>query len=161
MVALAAPFLTQGQQGKLASLIQAGNRKAALDMIRAGADVNEAQPDGTRPIHWAVYRVDYELMDALIAKKAKVDVTNELGSTPLTEAVKLGESRLVKTLLDAGSGAEGANEDGQTALMLAIKNGDLAIAQMLVNAGANVNSVEKVQNQTPLMWAAAANRNAA
>jgi hypothetical protein len=25
-------------------------------------------------------------MDALIAKKAKVDVTNEFGSTPLTEA---------------------------------------------------------------------------
>ena len=63
-------------------------------------------------------------------------------------------------LLDAGSGPEGANEDGQTALMLAIKNGDLPLVQMLVNAGANVNVVEKVQDQTPLMWAAAANRNA-
>src|SRR5207244_1180115 len=30
----------------------------------------------TRPIHWAVYRVDYELMEALIAKKARVDVRN-------------------------------------------------------------------------------------
>ena len=49
-------------------------------MIQAGADVNEAQPDGTRPIHWAVYRVDYDLVDALIAKKAKVDVANEFGS---------------------------------------------------------------------------------
>ena len=83
MVAVAALFLAQAQQGKLASLIQAGNRKVALDMIRAGADVNEAQPDGTRPIHWAVYRVDYELLEALIAKKAKANVTNELGSTPL------------------------------------------------------------------------------
>src|SRR5438876_3944520 len=45
----------------LADLIQAGNRKTALDRIRTGgADVHEAQPDGTRPIHWAVYRVDYE-----------------------------------------------------------------------------------------------------
>ena len=158
---LAAPSLPQAQPGKLAGLIQAGNRKAALDLIRAGADVNEAQPDGTRPIHWAVYRADYELLEALIAKNAKADVRNELGSTPLAEAVKLGDSRLVKMLLDAGSGPEGANEDGQTALMLAIKNGDLPIVQMLVNAGANVNVVEKVQNQTPLMWAAAANRNAA
>ncbi len=79
--------------GSLAGLIQAGDRKAALDKIRAGADVNEAQPDGTRPIHWAVYRVDYELLDALIAKKAKVDVTNEFGSTPLAEAVKLADAR--------------------------------------------------------------------
>jgi ankyrin repeat protein len=160
IVALTAAYVAQAQKGKLASLIQAGDRKAALDMIRSGADVNEAQPDGTRPIHWAVYRVDYELMEALLAKKAKADVRNELGATPLTEAVKLGDARLVKMLLDAGSGPEGANDDGQSALMLAIKNGDLTIVQMLVNAGANVNAVEKVQDQTPLMWAAAANQNA-
>ena len=82
-----------------------------------------------------------------------------MGSTPLAEAVKLGDARLVKMLLDAGSGPEGTNDDGQTALMLAIKNGDLALAQMLVNAGANVNAVEKVQDQTPLMWAASASQN--
>src|SRR5437868_8852984 len=100
-------------------------------------------------------------MEALIAKKAKADVRNELGSTPLAEAVKVGDLRMVKMLLDAGSGPEGANEDGQSALMLAIKNGDLPIVRMLVDAGANVNVVEKVQDQTPLMWAAAATRNAA
>ena len=58
----------QVPKDSLASLIEAGNHKAALARIRAGADVNEAQPDGTRPIHWAVYRVDYEILDALIAK---------------------------------------------------------------------------------------------
>ncbi len=60
--------------------------------IRAGADVNEAQPDGTRPIHWAVFKVDYELLDALIARKAKADVTNEFGDTPLAEAVKVTDA---------------------------------------------------------------------
>ena len=129
--------------GALASLIQKGDRKAALEKIRAGADVNEAQPDGTRPIHWAVFKVDYELLDALIAKKAKADVTNEFGATPLAEAVKVTDARMVKTLLDAGAGVEGANLDGETALMLAIKTGELPIVQMLINAGANVNTVEK------------------
>src|SRR5262245_25950833 len=151
---------TQAQKGSLADLIQSGNRKAALDRIRTGADVNEAQPDGTRAIHWAVYRVDYELIETLIAKKAKVDVTNEFGSTPLAEAVKLADARIVKMLLDAGAGVEGANEDGQTALMLAIKTAELPIVEMLVKAGANVNAVEKFENQTPLMWAAAAPKNA-
>ncbi len=145
----------------LASLIQAGNRKAALDQIRTGADVNAAQPDGTRPIHWAVYRVDYELLDALIAKKAKVDVTNEFGSTPLAEAVKLADARMVKTLLDAGAGPESPNQDGETALMLAIKTGEFPIVDMLIKAGANVNVIEKFHNQTPLMYAAAAPKNAA
>ena len=149
------------QSGSLADLIQTGNRKAALERIRSrGADVNEAQPDGTRPIHWAVFKVDYELLDALIAKKAKADVTNEFGATPLAEAVKLADARMVKMLLDAGAGVEGANQDGQTALMLAIKTGELPIVEMLVKAGANVNTVEKFQNQTPLMWAATAPKNA-
>src|SRR5262252_2850983 len=161
ITAAVGPALGQSQKGSLADLIQAGNRKAALDRIRTGADVNEAQPDGTRPIHWAVYRVDYELIDALIARKAKVDVTNEFGSTPLAEAVKLADARMVKTLLDAGAGVEGPNEDGQTALMLAIKTGELPIVEMLVKAGANVNAIEKFENQTPLMWAVVAPKNAA
>jgi ankyrin repeat protein len=153
-------YLAQGQPGKLATLIEEGKRAAAFEMIRSGADVNEAQLDGTRPVHWAVYRVDYDLMAALIAKKAKVDVANEFGYTPLSEAVKQGDARMVKMLMDAGSGTEGANDDGQTALMIAIKNGDLPIFQMLIDAGAKINVVEKVQDQTPLMWAAAATRNA-
>src|SRR5688572_8992898 len=161
LVAAAAPILPQTQSGQLAGVIQEGRRAAARAMIEAGADVNEAQPDGTRPIHWAVYRVDHDLVDALIARKARVDVANEFGHTPLAEAVRQGDARLVKALLGAGSGAEGANADGQTALMIAIKNGDLPIVQMLVDAGARVDVVENVQEQTPLMWAAAATRNAA
>lgn len=161
IVAAGAMFLAQSTQGELASRIQAGDRRAALEMIEAGADVNEAQPDGTRPIHWAVYRVDHELVDELIARRAEVDVMNELGSTPLAEAVRLRDVEMVRTLLAAGSGPEGANPDGQTALMLAIKNGDLEIVEMLVAAGADVNAVERVQDQTPLMWAAAAGQNAA
>src|SRR5688572_7425718 len=150
----------QTRPGSLASLIQRGDRKAALERIRGGADVNEAQPDGTRPIHWAVFKVDHELLDALIEKQAKADVTNEFGATPLAEAVKVTDARMVKTLLGAGAGVEAANLDGESALMLAIKTGELPIVQMLIDAGANVNTVEKVHNQTPLMYAAAADKNA-
>ena len=160
LISAAVPVLAQGQKDSLASLIQSGNRKAALDRIRAGADVNEAQPDGTRPVHWAVYRVDHELLQALIARKAKVDVTNDFGSTPLAEAVKLADATMVKMLLDAGAGVEGANQDGQTALMLAIKAGELPIVELLMKAGANVNVIEKFEGQTPLMWAVVAPKNA-
>jgi uncharacterized protein len=160
-VAVAAvPVCAQPQKGSLATLIQEGNRKAALAQIRAGADVNEAQPDGTRPIQWAVYKVDYELLDALIAKKAKVDVSNEFGSTPLAEAAKLADARMVKSLLDAGARPDNPNQDGETALMLAIKTGALPVVEMLIKAGANVNARETFHNQTALMWAAAAPKNA-
>jgi len=156
----AIPAFAQAPTDSLAALIQNGNRKAALDRIRAGAGVNEAQPDGTRPIHWAVYKVDYELLDALIAKKAQVDVSNEFGSTPLAEAAKLGDARMVKALLDAGAKPDTPNQDGETALMLAIKTGELPVVEMLVKAGANVNARETFHKQTALMWAAAAPKNA-
>ena len=158
--AAAAPVWAQASKDSLAGLIQAGNRKAALEKIRAGADVNEAQPDGTRPIQWAVYRVDYELIDALIARKAKVDVTNEFGSSPLAEAAKLADARMVKTLLDAGARPDTANQDGETPLMLAIKTGELPVVEMLIKAGANANVKETFHNQTALMYAAAAPKNA-
>jgi ankyrin repeat protein len=155
----AAPLLGQGVQPSLASLIEAGDRKAALERIKAGADVNAAQPDGTRPLSWAIYRVDYELIEALLAKKANVNFQNEFGTTPIAQAAALGEGLLVKMLLNAGAEVEGANPDGQTALMLAIKTGTTSVVEMLIKAGANVNTVEKFHNQTPLMWAATAPRN--
>jgi ankyrin repeat protein len=160
VIAVCAPVLGEVSKESLASLIQAGNHKEALARIRSGADVNEAQPDGTRPIHWAVYHVDYELLGALLAKKAKVNVTNDFGSTPIAEAAKLGDARMVKMLLDAGAEPEGANADGQTALMLAINTGELPVVEMLIKAGASVNRIEEFRNQTPLMWAATAPRHA-
>src|SRR5262249_53073 len=91
---------------------------------------------------------------------AKVNVTNEFGSTPLAEAVKLADARMVKLLLDGGAEPEGANQDGQTALMIAIKTGELPIVEILIKPEANVNTIKKFHNQTPVMWAAAAGRNA-
>jgi uncharacterized protein len=152
----------QAPKGALATLIESGDRKAALDRIRTAsvADINEPQPDGTRPIHWAIHHVDYEVLTALIAKKASLNVRNDFGSTPIAEAAELGDVRMVKMLLDAGAEPEGANADGQTALMLAIKTGETAVADLLIKAGANVNTVEKFHKQTPLMWAVSAPRNA-
>ena len=158
-------ILAQGQQVQnapkdLATLVQSGSTKLALQQIQSGADVNRAQPDGTSPLLWAVDRTEYEVAEALLAKKANVNATNAFGVSPLTEAARLSNARLVKMLLNAGAKVDSANPDGETALMTAISGGDLSVVQMLVDAGANVNTVEKFHNQTPLMYAAAANRNA-
>ncbi|HLQ77439.1 MAG TPA: ankyrin repeat domain-containing protein, partial [Terriglobia bacterium] len=156
------PVFSQGSKAALATLIESGNRKAALDRIRTAtaAELNDPQPDGTRPIHWAIYKVDYELLAALIAKKASLNVKNDFGSTPIAQAAELGDARMVKLLLDAGAEPEGASPDGQTALMLAIKTGETAVVDLLLKAGANVNTIEKFHKQTPLMWAVSAPRNA-
>jgi ankyrin repeat protein len=145
----------------LATLIQAGDTKLALQQIQAGADVNRAQPDGTTPLIWAANRGEDEIAEALIAKKADVNATNQFGSTPLTEAARAGNARLAKMLLDAGAKVDSANPDGETALMAAISTADLSTVKTLIDAGAKVNTIEEFHDQTPLMYAAAANRNAA
>src|SRR5262245_8733986 len=73
----------------IADRIQAGDRKGALELIATGADVNRAQPDGTTPLQWATYKVDRELVDRLLKRGAKANVTNRYGASPLHEAVRV------------------------------------------------------------------------
>ena len=152
--AVAIPGYAQSD-ASLADRIQAGDRNVALELIAEGADVNQAQPDGTGPIHWAVYRVDRELVAALLEGGARADVVNNYGASPLAEAVKVADADLVEMLLDAGADANVANDDGQTPLMLAARTGAVDVARLLVRHGADVNAREQFREQTALMWAAA------
>src|SRR5437660_10040334 len=104
-------------ESMLADRIQSGDRRAALAMIAAGADVNQAQPDGTTPLHWAAYRVDRELVQALLKRGARPNAVNRYGSSSLAEATRVASAELVGMLLEVGADANVANEDGQTPLM--------------------------------------------
>jgi ankyrin repeat protein len=141
-------------ESPLADAIQNGNRAVALELIADGADVNAAQGDGATPLHWAVYRLDAELVELLLDRGANADVANRYGSSPLAEAVKAGNAELVALLLDAGADANSPNLDGQTTLMLAARTGSVEVAKLLLDAGADVNARESWREQTALMWAA-------
>ena len=139
----------------LADRIEAGDRKAALELIGRNAPVNAAQPDGSSPLHWAVYRVDDELVKTLLARGAKADVVNAYGSSPLSEATRVANANLAAMLLDAGADPNRANEDGETPVMLAARTGAVKVAEVLVAHKADVNARERFRDQTALMWAAA------
>ena len=101
-------------QSPLADRIQARDRAAALALIAKGADVNQTQPDGTTPLHWAVYTFDRELVQAMLRKGARVDARNRYGSSPLAEAARVGNLEIAEMLLEAGADPNVGNEDGQT-----------------------------------------------
>jgi ankyrin repeat protein len=147
-----------GQGGSpLADRVQAGDRRAALELINKGADVNQMQPDGTTPLHWAVYRFDRDLVQVLLKKGARVNAINRYGASPLGEAVRVANLEITEMLLEAGADPNVANEDGQTALMLAARTGNVELAKLLVQRGADVNRRERFREQSAVMWAAAQN----
>src|SRR5688572_13648239 len=158
LIALSLAFAVPARaQSALADRIQSGDRTAALEMIAAGADVNQTQADGTTPLQWATYRVDPELVDRLLKRGARANVVNRYGASPLHEAVRVSSPELTGMLLEAGADANAANEDGMTALMLAARTGNVAVAELLVKAGADVNRREQFKDQSAVMWAAGEN----
>lgn len=159
MLSLGVAFATPAfAQETLGDLIRGGQREAVLAAITSpDLDVNTPEADGSTPLLWATYKVDHDLVRALLRAGAKPNVTNKYGSTPLAEAVKLGDVELVRMLLDAKADPNSPNQDGQTALMLATAIGSLPIAQQLISHGADVNAMETFRGQTALMWAAGGN----
>jgi ankyrin repeat protein len=146
------------QPQTLTDLIRAGNREAVLAAITSpDLDVNALDPDGSTALMWAAYKVDRELVQALLKRGAKANLISKYGSSALTEAVKVGDAEIVRMLLDAHADPSNANQDGQTALMLAANLGSTEIAKLLLAKGAGVNAVESYRGQTALMWAAAEN----
>lgn len=158
LLGAASSALAAAEQETLSDLIRAGNREAVLAAITSpDLDVNTPEPDGSTALLWATYKVDQDLVRALLKAGAKPNITNKYGSAPLTEAVKLGDVALVQMLLDARANADSPNQDGQTVLMLASSIGSKPIAELLIKRGANVNAVENYRGQTALMWAAGGN----
>lgn len=144
----------------LPDLVFAGDSKAALTLIDAGADVNQASADGTTALHWAVYRQDLPLVQVLLAGKADPDRRNDYGATPMSIAAEHGDTAIMQALLAAGGNSESPNSEGQTLLMAVARTGNTATARLLLERGANINAIESWGGQSALMWAAAQRQGA-
>ena len=121
----------------------------------AADKASAADPDGTTPLHWAVYNGDAAQVEALIKSHADVNARNRFGSTPLYEAALAGNTAIIRKLLKAGANPDVANEGGMTALMIVARTPNAEAAAALVKAGANVNTREPTRGQTALILAAA------
>ena len=132
-----------------------------LTTALAGADVNQADADGSTPLHWAVQRDDPALVELLVNAGANVKAANRYGIAPLSIAARNGNAVIVERLLQAGADPNTTAADGETVLMTAARTGTVAIVRALVARGAAVNATEKWRGQTALMWAATENNAAA
>ncbi|HTM02664.1 MAG TPA: ankyrin repeat domain-containing protein [Vicinamibacterales bacterium] len=160
-VALAVILMTTaaitGDGVRLIEAVRAGDHEAVRALIRAKADVNAAEANGTTALQLASEADDIPMVKLLLAAGAKVDAANRYGVTPLSQAALNGSATMIETLLAAGADANAQVSRGQTVLMTAARSGHAAAVRMLLDHGAMVDAQEAQLGETALMWAAAEN----
>ncbi|MDE0358372.1 MAG: ankyrin repeat domain-containing protein [Gammaproteobacteria bacterium] len=143
----------------LADAAMKGDAAAVRTLLASGADVNAARGDGMTALHWAAETGNAEIAQILVSAGAILEVTTRLGAyTPLHVAGRKGAAGVIRVLLDAGADPGIVAATGSTPLHLVAGAGSAAGAKHLVDAGAEVNARAGDAQQTPLMFAAAADR---
>lgn len=105
------------------------------ELLSAGADPNIALiRDGRTALMFCFFRTD--MVSALIAAGANVNVHGKDGTTPLMLAAEQGYPEAVRVLIKAGASVNARNNQGQSVLALAMKDGDEDTQRLLREAGA-------------------------
>ena len=131
-------------------------------LLENGADVNVQDESwmktGRTPLMYAVMQGDAALVQAFLAKGARLDLKNKDGDTALSLAKKDGLEYITQLLeKPASSGSSQPPDPSTHPLFKAIKEGSLAQVKALVAKGADVN-LRTSTGSTPLMYAADGNQ---
>ena len=147
---------------RVADAAMRGDTATVRALVRQRADVNVAQGDGMTALHWAASHGDANEIRLLLGAGAKVEATTRNGAyTPMHFAARNGHAAAVRALVKANANASAMTSTGAFPIHFAAGIGDTATIDALLDAKANVNAVDTAMKQTPIMWAAAANRVAA
>jgi len=111
--------------------------RAVRDFLQAA---NEAAPDGTTPLHYAVRFGRRAAVEALLAQGADPNAVAErwwMERTPLHSTAMRGHAEIARWLLQAGADLESRNEHDYTPLLLAVRWARWAVVDVLLSAGAD------------------------
>ncbi len=145
----------------LVDAVKRGDHSAVRTLLRNKSIVNQAEPDGTTALHFAVQANDVELVRLLIAAGASVATANRYGLRPITLAATNGSEPVISLLLKAGADANTVTDAGEPVVMTAARTGNVDAVKRLIAAGADVKARERWFGETALMWAAAENHSGA
>ncbi|NXF45899.1 RN5A ribonuclease, partial [Oceanites oceanicus] len=124
---------------KLNVAVRDRNRKAVLELLEKGADVNSKAEGGWTPLQSAVQANDEDLVCLLLDKGASPHARKNNGGTAFTEAAIAGNVNILKLLLDLGFNINDQDDNGFTAFMEAAWYGKKEALKFLYSKGANVN----------------------
>lgn len=140
-----APLLVAAQNGK-------------DDLVRAllanGADVEQENGAGLRPLHGALLAGKEGTACILITTGAKHDAMyRATGQVPLHAAAKHNLVASARALIDRGADLNAIDDALYGPLHVALQSRSEAVASLLIERGANVNARGGVNQETPLQLA--------
>src|SRR5258705_13611229 len=80
---LAIGGIAAARDSRVADVAEQRDRMAVVALIKRGADVNAAQPDGATALHWAGHWNDVAMAADLLHAGAGPNSANDYGVTPL------------------------------------------------------------------------------
>jgi ankyrin repeat protein len=115
--------------------IRAGDYAQVQKLLRAGADVNAADGDGTTALMHSVVESDAKMMALLLNSGASINAKNALDSTALMYAAVSLEK--IHLLLDRGADVRVRSKSGATPMSVAVTTfGSTPVLKLLVAKGA-------------------------
>lgn len=137
-----------------------GNSYHTIDaiqcLIRAGADINATNEDGTTALMNAAINGRAKNVQALIDAGANLEIKQKgTGLTALTKLSGFADSEdIIRILCQAGADINTTDNNGGTPIYHAIANNRLKNIEVLIQEGANVN-IKNKNGLTPLCLAVA------
>ena len=124
--------------------IDGGNQEILKKLVvDAGADVNNAFPDGMTPLRKAVEKGCHESVKLILEYGADENQTFTNGYTPLETAVDRRCCDTVKTLLDGGADVNQTFLKGRTLLKTVVGRGHPELAKILLDSEAHVEEDDR------------------
>jgi len=123
----------------LHSAVEDGDIEKVRSLLKAGANVNEADSFGTA-LHEAAKNRRSDIIRILLDAGADVNSRDQWGDTPLYWAAYKGPIESVKLLLDKGAEVNATDNAGSTPLMSAAEGIHADIIKLLISRGADIDS---------------------
>jgi ankyrin repeat protein len=108
-------------------------------LLKAGADPNvrSAEIENAAPLHFAAEVGHTNIVEALLAGKAELNIRADCGCTPLHKAAQQGKFEVAKLLLHSGAEVDLQDEHGVTPLHFASQGGYTDIVRALLQKNAD------------------------
>ncbi|NWU33137.1 RN5A ribonuclease, partial [Hylia prasina] len=124
---------------ELNAAVKNRDKKAVLELLEQGADVNSKADSGWTPLQTAVQNREEDLVRLLLDRGASLHARKDNGGTAFTEAGIAGNVEILKLLLERGSDINDRDINGFTAFMEAAWYGKEDALRFLYSRGAEVN----------------------